>query len=470
MKIPIVKKLFGGALVILGVIFVGYGIFRWFGQLQYQASVTLLISKSGRITDGMEGKSESSYLQDCVEQFQSTEIMDEAAIIIYRYQLENHFSVVLSPLEIEMRLPKQAQFQAVTRDSTVKITCIGSSPEDAARLANAMSNAFINYQAKQFRRVLRQFIGSFEEDLKSENNLIETRQQALAQLRHQLNVPDPEPDRSVLQTKFHNYLLAQDILKTQLAGVELEKEKNHRLKAELASLAFMMADLKTQFKLKDVAPPADSIDPGHRVAKTLFVGGILSVILGYGLLLSTTMKTKSILPVLFLVATLLASGCASHQSIHPVSASVFSGPGVYIVQRGDTATLIAHRLCLGMDRLYEYNPKVNFTRLRVGQRLNFTSIDFASSDNSLFTTVSIILSQCETIKPGMTRVDLDKLFKFDGGVQVTNPQRFALRCCDCVKVEIEFKLADPKSKEFKGNPADVIKSISKPYLEYMNLD
>ncbi len=81
------------------------------------------------------------------------------------------------------------------------------------------------------------------------------------------------------------------------------------------------------------------------------------------------------------------------------------------------------------------------------------------------------LQEAESIKPGMTKADLLKVFFPDGGLQHFQPQAFVLRSCNMIKVEVTFDLPEgaspgnlPPASELK------IKSISKPYLEYMHAD
>lgn len=76
-----------------------------------------------------------------------------------------------------------------------------------------------------------------------------------------------------------------------------------------------------------------------------------------------------------------------------------------------------------------------------------------------------MMRQIATIKPRMHRRDLSALFREDGGITFFNgPNRYILRECPLIKIDVLFKLSD------KNGPSntldDVIESVSKPYLEY----
>jgi hypothetical protein len=82
-----------------------------------------------------------------------------------------------------------------------------------------------------------------------------------------------------------------------------------------------------------------------------------------------------------------------------------------------------------------------------------------------------------TIKAGMTRADLSKLFDTDGGLQTG--QVFIFRDCPYFKVSVEWEPSgrvptgtslDARRALIEGQPGDVIKTISRPYLEFAKID
>jgi hypothetical protein len=73
--------------------------------------------------------------------------------------------------------------------------------------------------------------------------------------------------------------------------------------------------------------------------------------------------------------------------------------------------------------------------------------------------VSNVLLWIATIKPGMTRSDLQRVFTTEGGLSTRAHQTYVLKQCPTIKVDVEFSIS--------GNePEDKIKQISKPYLGY----
>ncbi len=101
-------------------------------------------------------------------------------------------------------------------------------------------------------------------------------------------------------------------------------------------------------------------------------------------------------------------------------------------------------------------------------------------------------AEATSIKAGMTRADLLKLFEMDGGLQPLHiPERYTLKSCGMIKVDVKFDV--PEHSQVKLVPEDLvyeqqsspsspidyqvvsndtlkIVSISKPYLEHGILD
>src|ERR1700704_3133061 len=82
------------------------------------------------------------------------------------------------------------------------------------------------------------------------------------------------------------------------------------------------------------------------------------------------------------------------------------------------------------------------------------------------------LKEMEKIKVGMTRADLLKVFTTEGGLSTGLNRTYVYRDCSYIKVDVEFEAvgrpargADGRVTPIEANE-DVIKRISKPYLEW----
>ena len=77
--------------------------------------------------------------------------------------------------------------------------------------------------------------------------------------------------------------------------------------------------------------------------------------------------------------------------------------------------------------------------------------------------VGNVLAWIATIKPGMTRSDLLRVFTTEGGLSTRTHRTYMLKQCPTIKVDAEFSIS--------GNEAeDKITQISRPYLDYSHYD
>ena len=80
------------------------------------------------------------------------------------------------------------------------------------------------------------------------------------------------------------------------------------------------------------------------------------------------------------------------------------------------------------------------------------------------------LKEIETIKVGMTRDDLLKVFKEEGGISTRTWRRYVYRDCEYIKVDVEFEpVGEPANKTAQSTRDKIIK-ISKPFLEWTIID
>ncbi len=80
------------------------------------------------------------------------------------------------------------------------------------------------------------------------------------------------------------------------------------------------------------------------------------------------------------------------------------------------------------------------------------------------------LNAIETIKVGMTRADLLKVFTVEGGLSTRTSRTFVFRECPYIKVDVGFEPVGALQDKLQEHNEDRIIRISKPYLEKMVID
>jgi hypothetical protein len=81
-----------------------------------------------------------------------------------------------------------------------------------------------------------------------------------------------------------------------------------------------------------------------------------------------------------------------------------------------------------------------------------------------------VLEKCQTIKPGMTRAELSKVFTTEGGLSTPKHRTYVYHDCPYVKVDVDFAPSSGKPATLEEKPGDIIASISKPYLDWTASD
>jgi len=90
-------------------------------------------------------------------------------------------------------------------------------------------------------------------------------------------------------------------------------------------------------------------------------------------------------------------------------------------------------------------------------------------DSELARWIGANLPEMESIKHGMTRKELLRVFMGEGGISNRQQRRYVYRRCAYVKVDVEFAPAGIPNAYGEG-PDDRITKISKPFLEFAIVD
>ena len=114
-------------------------------------------------------------------------------------------------------------------------------------------------------------------------------------------------------------------------------------------------------------------------------------------------------------------------------------------------------------------PKPSASELKQSQAEFVARSKAANSQQTKWIVKS--LKEMQTIKVGMTRAQLAKVFTTEGGLSTRTWRRYVYRQCPYIKVNVEFKPIS-KSKKYPHSESrnDVITKISQPFLEWSIMD
>ena len=78
--------------------------------------------------------------------------------------------------------------------------------------------------------------------------------------------------------------------------------------------------------------------------------------------------------------------------------------------------------------------------------------------------------EATSIKTGMSRADLLKLFDEDGGLQSIPAGRYVLKSCHLIQIEVKFDTEHGVNYQPTADENLKIVEVSRPYLERMAID
>jgi len=92
--------------------------------------------------------------------------------------------------------------------------------------------------------------------------------------------------------------------------------------------------------------------------------------------------------------------------------------------------------------------------------------DSAQEACSPCATVQLALADYHAIRPGVTRRDVEKNFKEDGGLQFRDKGRYTYKGCEYIKIEITFEAAPSGGGVRPTSPGDVVQGVSQLFIDY----
>lgn len=114
-------------------------------------------------------------------------------------------------------------------------------------------------------------------------------------------------------------------------------------------------------------------------------------------------------------------------------------------------------------------PKSSVTKTKIAQTELAVRSKTLNSQQTKWIAKS--LSEMQTVKVGMTRAQLTKVFTTEGGLSAREWRRYVYRECSYIKVDVEFKpVGTSKKYPHAESRNDVITKISKPFLEWSIMD
>ena len=90
----------------------------------------------------------------------------------------------------------------------------------------------------------------------------------------------------------------------------------------------------------------------------------------------------------------------------------------------------------------------------------------SNSESQCCSMVTRALEAVNRIKKGMLRENIEKDFTQDGGIDFGSVTVYTFKLCPLIKIRVEFDQKEASAQSVNNRLKDVVRSVSKPYIEY----
>ncbi|HSY18534.1 MAG TPA: hypothetical protein VK815_09385 [Candidatus Acidoferrales bacterium] len=266
-------KWFGFGSLLIGLALCGVGLWLLLSPAEYQATTRIKVEPDGLMIGG--GYSYDPYfIQTTFEIIKSRlvlgKVVDDLNLNVEwgrRYAIGR----TLDTSETIKKLQQRLELRTVRNTKFLEILVTDESPDEAAKIANAIAQGYLDYRAENLKKTGVKGMETLQNQWNEDEQKIKAAQEKLEQLRKDLNVPNPEPAENELQTQYQTYSEEK-----QKLGKMVELHKILALKIKAAKI-----DLNIPRSLAWIifpaVPPASPSGPNRLFGMTLlFCGMVMS--------------------------------------------------------------------------------------------------------------------------------------------------------------------------------------------------
>jgi uncharacterized protein involved in exopolysaccharide biosynthesis len=272
-------------LLCLALVLSGVGLWILLRPMEYQATVRIQVEPDANAS-GQDESYDPYFIQTEFEIIQSQIVLGrvvEALNLNVEWGKKYAAGETLNTLETIKLLQRRLNFHLINNTKLIEIAVTDENPVEAAKIANAIAQAYRNYTFELRWKSVNGGIKLMQDEYQKETADIANKQERLGQLRKQLNLTNPEPAASTLASNYPSYFQATQDLSHEEA---IHKQRQANIDSEKSSVQ----NEKTPVEIVNPAvPPASPIGPSRLLGMVLLLGGLVAFVSGF-YLISTAKK------------------------------------------------------------------------------------------------------------------------------------------------------------------------------------
>jgi uncharacterized protein involved in exopolysaccharide biosynthesis len=283
-------KILGFMLLLIGLALCGAGFWLLLSLAQYQASSEINLETDASVANG-QVLYEPYFFQTELEIIQSpivlSNVVEDLNLNVLwgkKYDNGDPFKTVKSIKLLQSRI----KLELVRNTTLLKIGFSSEDPNEAALIANAIAKSYQGNHFERRRQLKTHGIEVLAQQFREEEQNIKAKQENLAQLRKQLNLPNSELAEELLKSNYPSYFQA----KQQLQEIEeVHKLLTAKIEAEHLNSG-VIADPPVIFT-EHAEPPKFPVSPNRWLGAMLLAIGLLTTVRGFLLLKSSYHRSRT---------------------------------------------------------------------------------------------------------------------------------------------------------------------------------
>jgi uncharacterized protein involved in exopolysaccharide biosynthesis len=301
-------KILGFALLLAGLALCGAGLWLLLSPAQYQATVRIKSEFDGIGINGPVNVYDPYFIQTEFQIIQSSYVLSN---VVQSLNLNVEWGKKYgdgNPLETVKTiklLQRRMNLEPVRNSIAIKISFISEDPDEAARIANAIANAYRDYRLKLHQQLATNGIEVLEQSYQKEDEQIRVLQSNVDLPREKFKIqndtsPPPNQSQTFNSTSLSSYgngstnALAEQPYWEAKRDLESKNEFHKLLAAKIAAAKLVLQYPKTSMvEIVDVAqPPKFSASPNRWLGVALLAIGLFPTIGGFLLLKSSFRRAE----------------------------------------------------------------------------------------------------------------------------------------------------------------------------------
>jgi uncharacterized protein involved in exopolysaccharide biosynthesis len=273
-------RVWGLTVLAVGLLLCATGSWQLAAPTRYRAATKFRVEPESSAADGQSSSPGHGYafVQTEIEAIRSATILGKVVESLHldeEWGKQSAGGERLNNAEAISILKRCMEVRSINGTPVVEVRAVSDKPEEAAMIANATADAYLNFKQRQRDQSNARVVDELESQFKDYEEKTRTAQKMAEQLKKDSNVPNPEPDEDTLRSRYPLYWKAmQTLAAVERAKAEWMSQISSNRVDQLAPGQGMVTILDPAF------PPRLPVSPDRPLGIAMLAAGLVAVLCG----------------------------------------------------------------------------------------------------------------------------------------------------------------------------------------------